>query len=101
MGNNNFTINFKKKRTPSDSISINAANYKAKREFCPKFFKIKKIEKTIKNAENFSDELDYDSRLVRKRYDHFFLCIPDKLDKYNGPSPNKVIAFDPRIRIFL
>jgi hypothetical protein len=27
-------------------------------------------------------------------------CISKKLDKYNGPSQNKVIAFDPGMRTF-
>jgi hypothetical protein len=30
----------------------------------------------------------------------FYLYIPKKLDKYNGPSQNKVIAFDPGMRTF-
>jgi hypothetical protein len=29
-----------------------------------------------------------------------YLCIPKKLDKYNGPSQNKIIAFDPGMRTF-
>jgi putative transposase len=54
----------------------------------------------IKSAEQLPDKLEYDARLVRKRLGHFYLCIPKKLDKYNGPSHNKVIAFDPGIRTF-
>jgi putative transposase len=38
--------------------------------------------------------------LVRKGLGHFYLCIPKNLDKYNGPSQNKVIAFDPGRRTF-
>jgi putative transposase len=33
-------------------------------------------------------------------YSHFYLCIPKKLDKLNGPSQSKVIAFDPGMRTF-
>jgi putative transposase len=44
--------------------------------------------------------LEYNAKLVRKRYGHFYLCIPKKFDKYNGPSQNKVIAFDPGVRTF-
>jgi putative transposase len=54
----------------------------------------------IKSAEQRSDKLEYDAGLVKKRYGHFYLCIPKKLDKYNGPSQNKVIAFDPGMRTF-
>jgi hypothetical protein len=54
----------------------------------------------IKSAEELPDKLEYDARLVRKRYGHFYLCIPKKLDKYNGPSQNKVIAFDPGMKTF-
>jgi hypothetical protein len=54
----------------------------------------------IKSAEQLPDKLEYDARLVRKRLGHFYLCIPKKLDKYNGPSQNNVIAFDPGMRTF-
>jgi transposase len=54
----------------------------------------------IKSAEELPDKLEYDARLVRKRSGHFYLCIPKKLDKYNGPPQNKTIAFDPGIRTF-
>jgi transposase len=54
----------------------------------------------IKSAEDLLNKLEYDARLVRKRYGHFYLCIPKKLDKYNGPPQNKVIAFDPGMRTF-
>jgi hypothetical protein len=41
-------------------------------------------------------------RRDRKLYGHFYLCIPKKkkLDKYNGPPQNKVIAFDTGMRTF-
>jgi putative transposase len=57
-------------------------------------------KKPIKSAEKPLDKLEYDARLVRKRYGYFYLCIPKKLDKYNGPSQNKVIAFDPGMKTF-
>jgi transposase len=95
--NNNFTIHFKKKKkAPSDSIAIQAKNYKSKGVIFPRFFG----EEPIKSAEKLPDKLEYDARLVRKRYGHFYLCIPKKLGKYNGPSQNKVIAFDPGMRTF-
>jgi transposase len=62
----------------------------------PRFFG----KEPIKSAEQFPDKLEYDARLVRKRYGYFYLCIPKKLDKYNGPSQNNVIAFDPGVRTF-
>jgi putative transposase len=61
-----------------------------------KFFR----KEPIKSAEELPDKLEYDARLARKRYGHFYLCIPKRLDKYNGPSQNKVIAFDPGMRTF-
>jgi putative transposase len=94
--NNNFTIHFKKKKAPSDSIAIYAKNYKSKRVIFPKFFG----KEPIKSAEELPDELEYDARLIRKRYGYFYLCIPKKLDKYKGLSQNKVIAFDPGMRTF-
>jgi putative transposase len=96
--NNNFTIHFKKKKAPSDSIAIYAKNYTSKGVIFPTFFG----KEPIKSAEQLPDKLEYDIRLVRKRLGHgyFYLCIPKKLDKYNGPSQNKVIAFDPGVRTF-
>jgi putative transposase len=94
--NNNFTIHFKKKKAPSDSIAINAKNYKSKGVIFSRVFG----KEPIKSAEELPDKLEYDARLVRKRYGHFYLCIPKKLDKCNGPSQNKVIAFNPGVRTF-
>jgi putative transposase len=94
--NNNFTIHFKKKKAPSDSIAICAKNYRSKGVIFPKVFG----KEPIKSAEQLPDKLEYDARLFRKRLGHFYLCIPKKLDKYNGPSQNKVIAFDPGMRTF-
>jgi hypothetical protein len=45
--NNNFTIHFKKKKAPSDSIAIYANNYKSKGVIFPRFFE----KKPIKSAE--------------------------------------------------
>jgi hypothetical protein len=82
--NKNFTIHFKKKKAPSDLIAIYANNYKSKGVISPRFFG----KEPIKSAEKLSDKLEYDARLVRKRYGYFYLCIPKKLDKYNGPPQN-------------
>jgi putative transposase len=91
-----FTIHFKKKKAPSDSIAIFAKNYKAKGVIFPTFFG----KEPIKSAEELPDKLEYDARLARKRYGHFYLCIPKKPGKYNGPLQNKVIAFDPGMKTF-
>jgi hypothetical protein len=72
--NNNFTIHFKKKKAPSNSIAIHANNYKSKGVFFPMFFG----KEPIKSAEELSDKLEYDARLVRKRYGHFYFSIPKK-----------------------
>jgi putative transposase len=94
--NNNFTIHFKKKKAPSDSIAIYANNYKSKGVIFPRFFG----KEPIKSAEQLPDKLEYDARLVKKRHGYFYLCIPKRLDKYNGQSQNKIIAFDPGMRTF-
>jgi hypothetical protein len=93
--NKNFVIGFKKKKAPSDSIAIYAKNYKSKEVIFPTFFE----KEPIKSAK-LPDKLEYDARLIRKRLGHFYLCISIKLDKYNGPSQNKDIAFNPEIRTF-
>jgi putative transposase len=94
--NKNFVIGFKKKKAPSDSIAIYAKNYKSKEVIFPRFFG----GEPIKGAEKLPDKLEYDARLVRKRYGYFYLCIPKRLDKYNGPPKNKIIAFDFGVRTF-
>jgi hypothetical protein len=66
--NKNFDIVFKKKKAPSDSIAIYANNYKSKGVLLPKVFE----KEPIKSAEQLPDKLEYDVRLVRKRYDYFF-----------------------------
>lgn len=105
MGNNNFYYSFQE-RHQNDSIAITQVNYMLKRKFFPKFFKIEKeeLDNVIKSTEDLPNKLDYDARLVKKkkkkRYGHFYLCILKKLDEYNGPSQNKVIAFDPKTRTF-
>jgi hypothetical protein len=48
---NNFTIHFKKKKTPSDSIAIYAKNYKSKGVIFSRFFG----KEPIKNAEKLPD----------------------------------------------
>lgn len=65
-------------------------------------FLTKKIEKVIKSAEKLPDKLDNDSRLVRKRYGNFYLCIPKPLDKSNGLSKKKhcYCFYDPEIQTF-
>jgi hypothetical protein len=74
---NNFTLHFKKKNAPSDSIAIYANNYKSKGIIFPRVFE----KETIKSAEELPDKLKYNARFVRKRYGHFYLCILKKLDK--------------------
>jgi hypothetical protein len=90
--NSNFIIHFEKKKAPSDLIAIYSKHYKSKGVFVPTFFG--------KEPEELPNKLEYDARFVRKRYDHFYLCIPKKLGKHNEPSQNKVIAFDPGMRPF-
>jgi putative transposase len=89
-------IGFKKKKAPSDSITIYSKHYKSKGVIFPRVFG----KEPIKSAEELPDKLEYDARLVRKRYGYFYLCISKKLDKYNGPSQNKIIAFNPGIVTF-
>jgi hypothetical protein len=67
--NNNFIIHFKKKKTPSDSIAIYANNYKSKGVIFPMVFG----EEPIKSAEELPDKLEYNARLARKLYGHFYL----------------------------
>jgi putative transposase len=95
--NKNFVIRFKKKKATSDSIAIySKKNYKSKGVFYSTFFR----KEPIKSAEELPDKLEWDNRLVRTRLRHFYLCILNKLDKYNELSQNKVIAFDPGIKTF-
>jgi hypothetical protein len=94
--NAKFIIRFKKKKALSDSSAIYSKHYKSKGVFHLTFFE----KEPIKSAEEPPDKLEYDSRLLRTHLGHFYLCIPKKLDKYNGPLQKKSIAFDPGIKTF-
>jgi hypothetical protein len=72
--NNNFIIYFKKKKAPSDSIAICATDYKSKGVIFPRVFG----KEPIKSAEELPDKLEYDARLIRRRYGHFYLCTLKK-----------------------
>jgi hypothetical protein len=54
-----------------DLIAIYSKHYKSKGVLHLTFFG----KKPIKSAEEFSDKLEYDSRLVITRLGHFYLCI--------------------------
>jgi putative transposase len=71
-------------------------NYKSKGVIFPRVFG----KEPIKNAEELPDKLEYDARLVRKRYGYFYLCIPKKTRQIQWTVTKKVIAFDPGIRTF-
>lgn len=73
---------------------------KQRKNSFPSFLKIIKKKILLRMQKNFPNELDSDSRLVRNHFGLFYLRISDKLDEYSRPSQNKVIAFDPRNRIF-
>ncbi|HWU42665.1 MAG TPA: transposase, partial [Bdellovibrio sp.] len=95
-GNNNFTLHFKKKNAPSDSIVVPKTCYTKRGVFYPRFFG----NKPIKSAKRLPVELEYEARIVRNHLGHFYFCIPKKLDKYDGPSRNKIISIDPGVRTF-
>jgi hypothetical protein len=67
----------RKKKTPSDSIAIYSKHYNSKGVFHPTFLR----KGPIKSAQDLADKLEYDSRLVKTRLRHFYLCIPKRLDK--------------------
>jgi hypothetical protein len=54
---------------------------------------------SIKSAQDLSDKLEYDSRLVKHVLAISTFAFP-KDSTNNGPSQNKAIAFDPGIRTF-
>jgi hypothetical protein len=53
-------LDSRKKKASSDSTAIYSKHYKSKEVFHPTFFE----KEPIKSAEELSDKLEYDSRLV-------------------------------------
>lgn len=46
----------------------------------------------IKSVNEIPDKLEYNARLARRCFGHFYLCISKRLDKYNGPL-QKIMSF--------
>lgn len=79
----------RKKEAPSHPNMINAAYYKLNEVFFHMFFR----SKAINSAEDLPYEPEYDDGLVRKRYSYFYLRIPKRLGKFNGPSKKQNYYF--------
>ncbi len=81
---NNFTIHFKKKMAPSNSIVkfffSESITYQIG-VFVSKVFG----KDPIKSVDEIPDKLEYNARLARRCFGHFYLYISKRLDKYNGP----------------
>lgn len=101
-----FTLKYRSRKDETESIVLLHKHYKRPGVFFPshQFFG----EQPIKAAERLPAQLDYDSRLIRTRLGHFYLCIPQPLEvrpENQGPCRSDdhaaVVALDPGVRTFM
>ena len=92
-----FTVQFKSRKNPSDSILINARDWKDGVIYRQRFGK-----QPLKAREKLPKTLDYGTRIQRTRLGEFYLCLPQPLhmrSENQAPVP-KVVALDPGVRTF-
>ena len=94
-----FTIKYKSKKSPQDSIALLAKHYKSRGIFHPTCWG----NVPLKSSEPLPDKLEYDARIMKTRHGQFYLCIPMPLDvkaMERTSEANRVIALDPGVRTF-
>ncbi len=102
-----FKLKFRSKKSSSESIMIQKANYKQANVFYPSYFNYHKNNdgsEYIKSAEKLPDQLDFNTRLQRTKLGNFYLCILSKIKikNYNqAPKINSIISLDPGVRTFV
>jgi putative transposase len=100
-----FKIKPRTKKDERESIVIHSKHYNKSRGVYHKIFH------GIKSAEPLPAKLEYDSRLLRTRLGHYYLCIPKPLEITHESQVRQftaeeevqgagVIALDPGIRTF-
>jgi putative transposase len=94
----NFTIGFRSKKAMSQSIAILGKHWKSSGIFHPTFWG----KHALKSSEPLPTSLEYDSRLIRTKLGHYYLCIPQPLEltpeKQGGQK--SLISIDPGARTF-
>lgn len=102
--NKSFKIKFKKKKAPSDSITIRSDRWKNRILFQKTLGK-----DPIKGFEPIPDQLVYDTRLKRDHLGNFYLCVlsPIEIRSDNQAPKSKIenegniISLDPGVRTFM
>lgn len=90
-----FAMKFRSKRA-DQSIVIHSKHYNNGKIYPTIFGKT-----PLQASEPLPEKLKYDSRLIRDKCGHFFLCIPEPLEKLDYIPPNDIIALDPGVRTFM
>ncbi len=98
----NFKMSFRSRKAEAQSIAILAKHYNRKRG---KYAWIKHI----KAHQPLPAEINYDSRLLRTRLGHYYLCLPLPLDAQESKGAGGrasdplagVLALDPGVRTFM
>ena len=97
-----FEIKFRSKKDAHQSISVLKKHWNKKRgEYASVLG-----PRCLKSAEELPDELECDSRLIRTRLGHWYLCMPLELKVNPGENQARtdlrdVVSLDPGVRTFM
>ena len=97
-----FHLKFRTRRDPQQSIVIHHKHWGQKRGMYSDLVG----PKTIRAVEELPEKLLYDSRLIRTRLGHYYMCIPQPLSvRSENQAPScghgAVVALDPGVRAFM
>jgi hypothetical protein len=99
-----FKIEYRSKKSESESIVIRASDWYGAGVFFPTIFG----RKPIKSAEPLPEILNYDCRLQRTRLGKFYFCLLFPLEiRGDNQTPqwtnneDGIIALDPGVRTFM
>ena len=97
-----FEIKFRSKKDTHQSISVLKKHWNRKRGEYAQVFG----PRCLKSAEKLPTELECDSRLIRTRLGHWYLCMPLELKVNPGENQARtdlrdVVSLDPGVRTFM
>lgn len=98
-----FHLKFRSRKDDHQSIVVHKKHWNHKKGVYSSVFGTNKL----RSPESLPDKLECDSRLVKNRLGHWYLCLPLKLTKIDlGENQAKgeidsIIALDPGVRTFM
>ena len=97
-----FAFKFRSRKDKTQSIAVLKKHWNHTRGIYAQLFG----RKTLKGHEKLPKVLKYDSRLIRTRLGHYYLCLPCELEKRSENQAPKsdlhaTISLDPGVRTFM